>query len=461
MKAAGVETRQRRGRSGANRRKSRRLLLLYPGVLFAPFWGNAAEENTHLVYCHAFLRRFFEEVTVLDLEAEYGRPGTEEERKAFLDRSLERILFAKPDLVAVSCWSSLNYLAAVRLAEGIRRELPAVRILVGGYHPTFQEADFRYPGSPFDFVASGEIERAAAFLGVDLPVGTAAGPWAAKPEFASYPYARRGGMTGVFLSTGCPYKCAYCMEYRRRWTAVPGPEALKILAEIEQELAPQAIMILDACFGRDPGWRKDFLKGLAGQRPRCGFWIQTRSDLLDDDDLDRLARLSVRIDLGVESFSPTMLRIMRKTPDPARYLERFVSLSRKCSALGIEHDAYLIFNHPGESEKTVREHERFVERRVLPELAGGTLTIRVGTFSLFPGSAVYRDLPVLAKRFGTTAEHPQWWKEEGDHLALSRSVIPSRDDRGRPFVLSPRRIAGPIAELNRSFRGARGSPSRS
>jgi len=440
--------------------KTRRLLLLYPGVLFAPSWGSAAEENTHLVYCHAFLRRFFEEVTVLDLEAECGRPRNEQERRRFLDGALGRILSLEPDLVAVSCWSSLNYLSARRLAEGIRRERPLTRILVGGYHPTFRKEDFRYPGSPFDYVAAGEIERAAPFLGIDLPTKAAVGPWAAKPDFASYPYARRGGPVGVFLSTGCPYRCAYCMEYRRRWTPVPVPEALRTLAEIEQGLSPRAIMILDACFGRDPTWRKDFLKGLVEQGHRCGFWIQTRSDLLDDDDLEQLARVAVRIDLGVESFSPTMLRIMRKTPNPTRYLERFVSLSRKCSALGIEHDAYLIFNHPGESEKTVREHERFMERRVLPELAGGTLTIRSGTFSLFPGSAVYDSLPLLADRFGTTAEHPEWWKEEGDHLALSRSVIPSRDNRGRPFVLSPRRIAGPIAELNRSFRGARESSSR-
>lgn len=434
--------------------KTPRLVLLYPGVLFAPSWGSPAEENTHLVYCYSFLSRFFD-VTVLDLEAEYGRPGTQEEREGFLDSGLERILASEPDLVAVSCWSSLNYLASVRLAEGIRRERPTAKILVGGYHPTFREADFRYPGSPFDFVAAGEIERAAPFLGIEVPAGAAPRPWAVKPDFSSYPYARRGGAVGVFLSAGCPYRCAYCMEYRRRWTAVPVPEALETLAEIEQGLAPRAIMILDACFGRDPAWRKSFLKGLAGRGHRCGFWIQTRLDLLDEDDLERLARLSVRIDLGVESFSPTMLRIMKKTPDPERYLERFVRVSKKCSSLGIEHDAYLIFNHPGESDRTVREHERFMERKVLPELAGGTLRIRSGTFSLFPGSAVYRDLPVLAKRFGTTAEHPEWWKEEGDHLALSRSVAPSRDKKGRPFVLSPRRIAHSLAELNRSFRGPR------
>lgn len=437
--------------------KTRRLLLVYPGILFAPSWGNPAEENTHLVYCHAFLRRFFD-VTVLDLEAECGRPGTEEQRKRFLDRGLERVLSAEPDIVAVSCWSSLNYLASVRLAEGIRRERPAAKILVGGYHPTFRETDFRYPGSPFDFVGSGEIEGAAHFLGIELPARTGYGPWAAKPEFLSYPYVRRGGVVGVFLSTGCPYRCAYCMEYRRRWTAVPVSEALETLREIEQGLAPRAIMILDACFGRDPGWRKSFLKGLCRQKHRCGFWIQTRSDLPDEDDLERLAGLSVRIDLGVESFSPTMLRMMKKTPDPDRYLEHFVRLSKTCSALGIEHDAYLIFNHPGESEKTVREHEHFMACRVLPELAGGTLRIRSGTFSLFPGSAVYRDLPLLSKRFGTTAHHPEWWREEGDHLALSRSVVPSRDKRGRAFVLSPHRIAGPIAEFNRSFRVPRPDP---
>jgi hypothetical protein len=436
--------------------RKEKLLLLYPGVLHSAGWGDAREQNTHLLYVYSCLKEHFD-VSVLDLEAEIGRPADESQREAFKRASMQRILSFDADIVGISCWSSLNYLASRYFAERIREARPGARIVVGGYHPTFVEEDFRYPGSPFDVIVRGGAENAAAALGLGPPAKE--GPNPLQPDFRSYPYAVTGQNVGLFLSTGCPFGCTYCMEYRRRWHSVSVPEALEIVREVEEALRPRGVMILDACFGLDGQWRREFLSELAGRPHRCGFWIQTRTDLIDDEDLPLLARLNVKIDLGVDSLSRTMLAIMRKTKNADAYLERFLDLSDKCSRHGIEHEAYLMFNHPGESEQTLEEHEAFVRDRLVPALRGGMLSIRSGTFSLFPGSFVHTHLDAFKERYGTSVECEAWWREERDQMALSRSIVPSRDSRGNPFRVTPERIRKPLADFNRASRRVRPPPA--
>lgn len=429
--------------------RKEKFLLVYPGVLHSAGWGDAREENTHLLYVYSFLKDHFD-VVVLDLEAELGRPLDETQREAFKRSAFRRILSFDGPYVGFSCWSSLNYLASRVLAERLKEARPDTILLAGGYHPTFVEEDFRYPGSPFDAVVRGDVKNTLAALGAGS--STTAGELTVRPDFRSYPFSGPRQQVGVFLSTGCPFSCTYCMEYRRSWQSVSVPEAMEVIGEIEEVLRPRGIMILDACFGLDKGWRKAFLSELAEKPHGCGFWLQTRVDLIDAEDLELLSRLNAKIDLGVDSLSRTMLSIMKKTTDAEGYLERFVEISRQCSRRGIEHDAYLVFNHPGESEETLQESEAFFRTRVFPELRGGTLWMRSGTFSLYPGSFVFRHLEAFRAKYGTTVECAAWWREERDQLALSRSVLPSRDGQGRPFRVTPERIRGPIADFNRASR---------
>lgn len=437
-------------------KQQQKLLLIYPGILHSAGWGEAKEENTHLLYVYSFLKQYFD-VTVLDLEMEFGRPGDDSQRETFKRSSLSRILSFEAPYVGISCWSSLNYLASRYFAERIKEARPKTTILVGGYHPSFVEEDFRYPGSPFDVVVRGNVENTLEALGAGC--GPAESRVLVRPDFRSYPYAGTREQVGIYLSTGCPFRCTYCMEYRRKWQSVSVPEAVEVVAEVEETLQPRGVMILDACFGLDKHWRRGFLSELVKKPHRCGFWLQTRIDLIDGEDLELLSKLNVKIDLGVDSFSRTMLTIMKKTTDADAYLEKFIDLSTQCSRWGIEHDAYLMFNHPGESEETLEEYETFLRTRVFPALRSGTLWVRGGTFSLFPGSFVFRHLDAFEKQYGTSVECATWWREERDQMMLSRSILPSRDGKGNPFRVTPERVRKPIAEFNRSSRRFRPPPA--
>jgi radical SAM superfamily enzyme YgiQ (UPF0313 family) len=422
----------------------KKLLLLYPGEFYSMNWGRFIELKPHMVYIYSFLKDFFD-VTVIDLENEFSRPKNDNERLLFKKKALKRILTVDADYVAISCWSSLNYLSSKYFATKIKDKKPHTKIIVGGYHPTFVSEDFEYKHSPFDYVIKGEIPNILKIFGRGKCDITETHN--ITPAFLSYPYYRSQKTVGIFLGTGCPFKCSFCMEYKKRWSGAPVINAIELISKIEKEISPKYIAIFDACFGADKKWRRALLTGLIQRNPQCYFWVETRVDLIDEEDLELMARLNFKIDFGVDSFSKTMLRIMNKTSDPDSYLKKFINLSRKCSELKIMHDVFLIFNHPGESRETYEEHRKFMEDQVVRKLKGGCLRIMYQRFSFFPGSYVFNHAGKFENQYGFRILYPQWWKEAEDHFITSRSVTPSTDEKGNPFFVPLKEIS----QATRSF----------
>jgi hypothetical protein len=85
-----------------------KILLLYPGEFYSWNWGRFIRLKPHMVYIYSYLKQYFD-VRVIDLENEFSRPETENELPAFKEKALKRIRGIEADIVAISCWSSLNY----------------------------------------------------------------------------------------------------------------------------------------------------------------------------------------------------------------------------------------------------------------------------------------------------------------------------------------------------------------
>ncbi|TET84985.1 MAG: radical SAM protein [Desulfobacteraceae bacterium] len=423
-----------------------KLLLLYPGELYSMNWGRFIELKPHMVYIYSFLKDFFD-VTVIDLENEFSRPKTDKERILFKKNALKRILSIDVDYVAISCWSSLNYLSSKYFAEKIKGKKPSTKIIVGGYHPTFVSEDFEYKHSPFDYVVKGEIQNILKIF--RHKKYDKSETQQITPDFISYPYFNSQKTVGIFLGTGCPFKCSFCMEYKRKWSGYPVVEAIELISKIEKEISPKYIAIFDACFGVDKNWRRELLSELVRKNIQCYFWLETRVDLIDEEDLELMSRLNLKIDFGVDSFSKTMLRIMNKTKDPDSYLKKLINVSRKCNELKILHDIFLMFNHPGESKKTYEEHRKFLEDQVLRKLKGGYLRIMYQRFSFFPGSYVFNHAADFENKYGFNILYPQWWKERENHYIASRSVTPSTDERGDPFFVPLKELSKEIKDFNK------------
>jgi len=437
-------------------RTPRRVLLLNPGSLYGGEWAGRYPVKPALLGLFSYLAANGVPVEVLDLQMELGNPEPHQV-DAYLARGRELLARRTFDLLAVSCWSSLEYLAALRLTEYAREAEPRARIVVGGYHPTAAPEEFARPGSPFDVVVRGEGEQALLELAADGRAGRRYGagdggsagrrrplvvdgrPLPADriyADFAGYPYVKgRPATLGVYLSRGCPFHCAFCMEGAKgsAWRPYPVDEALRVVKSA-LGLRPHVLTFQDACFGYRASWRREFLSGLVDLGVDVPLWAEARADRLAADDMDLMQRLELYLQLGVETMSSTMAGIMRKAPDGERYVTAVDAALRELNRRRLLTKVFLILNHPGETaetaEQTVGYFERFVAEQ--PELS---VIVNAQPFAYFPGSDIAQRLEHYERRYGTRVAHADWWTKAGDQHELATEVRPSRElADGRGYV---------------------------
>jgi len=427
-------------------KRKKELLLLYPGEFYSRNWGRMIRLKPHMVYMYSFLKQYFN-VTVIDLENEFSKPQTDDELLIFKKNALKRIRGTEADIVAISCWSSLNYLSTLYFAETIKQDRPEAQIVVGGYHPTFMPRDFDYRGNPFDHVVTGEIQN--IFKTIQPEQYKNIRTYNIRPDFRNYPYFDKQKTLGIFLGSGCPFNCRYCMEYKRQWSSLPVDEAVALIRRLTRELSPRYITIFDACFGLNKKWRRAFLSALVRAKLDCYFWLETRVDVIDEEDLELMANLNVKMDFGIDSFSKSMLKIMNKTREPDAFLKKFLNISAVCNRLNILHDVYLIFDHPGETKETYAEFRQFFQDYVGPQLENGHLRVKYQRFSFYPGNYIFNHQEDFEKAYGFKANCPDWWKREGNHYLSSRDTTPSLDENGLPFHVPLKETSPMVKAFNR------------
>jgi radical SAM superfamily enzyme YgiQ (UPF0313 family) len=214
----------------------------------------------------------------------------------------------------------------------------------------------------------------------------------------------------------------------RHWRPYPPDAAIEQIRIAAEKYHVKAIAIGDACFGVKADWRKDFLRRLADLKPSYWILMETRPEFLDEDDIKIIANLKMEIQFGVESCSPQMLKLMNKTKHPEKFLNNFRRISHMLSDHGIVHGANLIFNHPGETRKTLEETFAFVDSEL--NRSDSSLIWACNSYRHFPGSALDRNRHYYEREFGTVFLNTEWWLDDKDPLAGSMQVVPSRDLSG-------------------------------
>jgi len=243
------------------------------------------------------------------------------------------------------------------------------------------------------------------------------------------------GTLCIYLSRGCPFECTFCVESLkdRCWRPFPPDQAIEQLRIAGERYPLQAVAIGDACFGVNREWRKEFLRLLLDLKPSYWVLLETRPEFLDREDVEALAQLKTEIQFGIESCSLKMLKIMNKTKQPERFLERFRELSHQLSDLGVVHGANLIFNHPGETQETLEETFAFMDAEF--DRGQSALIWSCHTYVHFPGSEIDLHQSHYEERYGSGFLSPNWWLEDVDPNISSRKVVPSDDLSGERLGL--------------------------
>ena len=423
------------------------ILFVYPSLFHYPEWMHRDEVKASQLALASYLSQFYP-VEYADFELQVARPSTAAQIKRFERRVRSFLQKRDFDILAISCWTSLSYTATMSTAR-IARELFADRlIVVGGYHPTARPDDFISDETIIDYIVRGEGELALKEIietfeksGRPAETVTMTGPtvhpehfpdidWDLVDDVVRSEFSDGISTLTVFLSRGCPFECSFCMETLKDhcWRPMSPERAIEQVRAISERYRVSGIGLGDACFGVRPEWRKEFLHRLVDLNPSSYILFETRPEYLDEEDIKLLGKLKIELQFGVESCSPTMLRLMNKSKQPEKFLERFRQTSHLLSEHGVVHGANLIFNHPGETRETLRETFAFVDSEL--NRGPSSLMWACHGYMHFPGSAIDLNQSFYEREFGTQFLDPRWWYGDEDPFVSSRQVIPSSDLSG-------------------------------
>lgn len=427
------------------RRDRPRALLLWPGGLFA----SGANFGVPQILSIASAMRASAEVDVdvvdLDMERAFG--------DVVLADVLSREGGAPYDLVGIACYSSYEYLKVMELGRLIRSLLPKAWLVTGGYHASARPGDLTGLApdglpSPFDYVVIGDGEGpmsrlARALVSGKRPRASVLGPEAAVHPgdappvdwelLSRYrPVARRvASQAEIYLSRGCPFDCAFCMERAKRETSWRALEPLQAVEEMHRldaflDLSGYTLFIADALFGMKTSWRREFLEALARRPVRAlKVWLLVRLDLLEREDVALMKRANVAPGFGLESGDPDQVRRIRKVGRHSDYLDQMLRVAGWARELGVPWGANVIVGHPGETEASLRTTAKYLERLFFGS-GGTTGFLSVDPFRLYPGSPIDEERTSWEASTGMRAHRYPWWYD-GDQDFLAEWVDPSSE----------------------------------
>ncbi len=410
-----------------------RVLLIWPGGVFA---GGGNFGIPQILSIAAACRRAGAEVDVVDLD---------------LERALGPVDLAKIvargggnyDLVGVSCYSSYDYLKVCAIAERLRELLPRAWLATGGYHASARPGEL----AAYDYVVPGDGEHGMVRLVHalqtgkkplmrELPAESVADPneldptpWELLERYR--PVARRvASQAEIYLSRGCPYDCAFCMERAKRdvsWRSLEPARAVEELHRLDQflDLSRWTLFVADALFGMKRSWRREFLEGLARRPIRARkIWLLIRLDLLEREDLALMKRANVGPGFGLESGDPEHLKRIRKAGRLHDYLDQMMRVAEWCHDEHVPFGANVIVGHPGETEQSIRTSARYLSKLFLDDPRGTMGFLSVDPFRLYPGSPIDEERDVWERDTGMKVHRLDWW-QDGDQDFLSEWVDPS------------------------------------
>jgi len=335
---------------------------------------------------------------------------------------------------------------AVRMAKAVKRELPGVPVIFGGWHPSllpgqtlqegFVDALVRGQGEltfleVVEHLAGGKSihgiqgvsskqfglpqhapERRLALLD-DLPM-----PAFELVDFDAYERVSGERKLAYATSVGCPYACNYCTDmvfYKRRFNALRADRVVSEVTELVSRYEIDEVAMLDSNLPVD--WRRarDIAKGFLDSGIRFRWTFQASTDFLcrmSDDDVELLGKSGVsHMGFGTESTSDSVLKLMNKRH---QRVDEMYETARKAAIGGIHVTFNLIFGYPGETES-----DRVATLRTMSDIAKSfwNVSFSPNIFTPYPGIPIWPELRQLGVREPQSLEE---WAE----LPLGRNTLP-------------------------------------
>jgi anaerobic magnesium-protoporphyrin IX monomethyl ester cyclase len=245
-----------------------------------------------------------------------------------------------------------------------------------------------------------------------------------------------------FVTTrGCPYKCNWCAKpiYGNRYSSHSPYTIAKHIKELQTQFGFTHIWFADDIFGLKPNWLKEFYYAVQELGLKISYKIQSRADLLlEDDNIRYLAGSGcAEVWMGAESGSQKILDAM----DKGTSLEQIRQATALLKKHGIKPCFFLQFGYLGEEMTDIGKTIAMVN-----ELRPHDLGISV-SYPL-PGTKFY-------ERVKSDLAEKQNWKDSDDLHLMFKSTYTPEFYRALQRFVHYRFRAGQSRELWKQYRFSR------
>ena len=153
---------------------------------------------------------------------------------------------------------------------------------------------------------------------------------------------------------GCPFKCNWCAKpiYGNRYNSHSPARVVSELKMLQDLFEYDQVWFCDDIFGLKPGWVQEFADLSEAAGLKLKYKIQSRADLLlQDDTIEALARSGAdEIWIGAESGSQKILDAM----DKGITTDQIHEATAKMRKYGIKPCFFLQFGYPGEEKEDIQ-----------------------------------------------------------------------------------------------------------
>lgn len=345
------------------------------------------------------------------------------------------------DIIGITCYSP-EIDEARRLAKSIKSFSPAMKIIVGGIHPTLYPEDFLKEGSDFEFAVLGEgevtflelvnairekkssysnikgigyFDRVSSqgiitqrrdlkknldevsfpdYEGVDMGFYTTPSPYAIRGVFTKSFY--------ILSSRGCPSSCTFCVSKKLRdfhgisgFVRLRSPRSLfSEIKGLKDRYGIDSFYFIDDLFTLRKDYVYEFCSLMIKNKMNLIWACSSKVNTVDYDMLKAMRDAGcVQIDFGVERGSDKALLDLKKGITVNQIRKTF----KDCASLGIRTFANLLVNAPGE---TLRDLEDITD--LVQDIKPNIVSFNI--FTPYPGCEIFdscsdkiyeRDYPLL------------------------------------------------------------------
>lgn len=216
----------------------------------------------------------------------------------------------------------------------------------------------------------------------------------------------------IATTRGCPFKCNWCAKpiYGNRYNVRSPKKVIDEIEFLQNNFYVNHFWMCDDIFGLKSGWVQEFRDIVKARGMRFNYKIQSRVDLLlQEDTIEALAESGAEtVWVGAESGSQKVLDAM----DKGTTVEQIDTATRLLKQHNIRVAFFLQFGYPGESKEDINKTIKMV-LRLMPDEIGISVSYPL------PGTRFYENVKDQMKL------KSNWTDSDDLALMFRSSFIPS------------------------------------